>query len=75
MLALAPAGKESAKARLSFALTVLLAMVISGVLVVAVPELNKDFVAYGRFAPTRAGRSEVIYVGENGMPRKEWRVR
>lgn len=67
MLALAPAGNETPKAKLSFALTVLFAMVISGVLVVAVPELNRDFVAYGRFAPTRAGRSEVIYVGEGGM--------
>jgi spermidine synthase len=67
MLALAPAGAETAKAKLSFALTVLFAMVISGVLVVAVPELNRDFVAYGRFAPTRAGRSEVVYVGEGGM--------
>ena len=67
MLALAPAGSESAKARLSFAVTVLFAMVISGVLVVAVPELNRDFVAYGRFAPTRAGRAEVVYVGEGGM--------
>jgi spermidine synthase len=67
MLALAPAGSESAKAKLSFALTVLFAMVISGALVVAVPELNKDFVAYGRFAPTRAGRSDVIFVGEGRM--------
>lgn len=67
MLALAPAGGESAKAKLSFALTVLFAMVISGVLVVAVPELNRDFVAYGRFVPTRAGRSEVIYMGEGRM--------
>ena len=67
MLALAPAGSESAKARLSFALTVLFAMVISGALVIAVPELNRDFVAYGRFAPTRAGRAEVVYVGEGGM--------
>jgi spermidine synthase len=67
MLALAPAGNETARAKLSFAVTVLFAMVISGVLVVAVPELNRDFVAYGRFAPTRAGRSEVIYVGEGGM--------
>ena len=67
MLALAPAGGESAKAKLNFALTVLFAMVISGVLVVTVPELNRDFVAYGRFSPVRAGRSEVIYVGEGRM--------
>jgi spermidine synthase len=67
MLALAPAGGETAKAKLNFALTVLFAMVISGLLVVTVPELNKDFVAYGRFSPVRAGRSEVIYVGEGRM--------
>jgi spermidine synthase len=67
MLALAPAGNESAKAKLNFAVTVLLAMVVSGLLVVTVPQLNKDFVAYGRFSPVRAGRSEVIYVGEGRM--------
>ena len=67
MLALAPAGNESPRAKLNFALTVLFAMVISGLLVVTVPELNKDFVAYGRFSPVRAGRSEVIYVGEGRM--------
>jgi spermidine synthase len=68
MLALAPArAAESGKANLNFAVTVLLAMVISGLLVVTVPELNKDFVAYGRFAPVRAGRSEVVYVGEGRM--------
>ena len=67
MLALAPAGGESAKAKLNFALTVLFAMAISGLLVVTVPELNRDFVAYGRFSPVRAGRSEVIYVGEGRM--------
>jgi spermidine synthase len=66
MLALAPSG-GSAKANLKFAVMVLLAMVISGLLVVEVPELNKDFVAYGRFSPVRAGRSEVIYVGEGRM--------
>jgi spermidine synthase len=66
MLALSPSG-GSAKANLKFAALVLLAMVISGLLVVEVPELNKDFVAYGRFSPVRAGRSEVIYVGEGRM--------
>jgi spermidine synthase len=67
MLALAPAGNESSKAKLNFAVVVLLAMVVSGLLVVTVPQLNKDFVAYGRFSPVRAGRSEVIYVGEGRM--------
>ena len=68
MLALTPAGNESSRGKLNFALTVVFAMVVSGVLVAkAVPELNKDFVAYGRFSPVRAGRSEVIYVGEGRM--------
>ena len=67
MLALAPASGESTRAKLNFAVTVLFAMVISGLLVVTVPELNRDFVAYGRFSPVRAGRSEVIYVGEGRM--------
>ena len=68
MLALAPSGnEESPRAKLNFAVMVLLAMVISGLLVVTVPELNRNFVAYGRFSPVRAGRSEVIYVGEGRM--------
>ena len=68
MLALAPGNSaETGKARLSFAMTVIFAMVASGLLVWAVPALNKDFVAYGRFAPIRAGRSEVVYTGEGRM--------
>jgi spermidine synthase len=67
MLALAPEGSESGAARLKFAGTVLFAMVLSGLLVVTVPELDRNFVAYGRFAPTRAGRAEVVYVGEGRM--------
>jgi spermidine synthase len=66
MLAVAP-GIDPAKARVSFALTVILAMVLSGLLVLTVPELNKDFVAYGRLTPTRAGDSVVLYVGEGNM--------
>ena len=67
MLALAPAGGDSAKAKISFAVMVLFAMALSGALVLTVPELDKNFVAYGRFAPIRAGRSEVVYVGEGRM--------
>jgi spermidine synthase len=68
MLALAPAGEESGKATLKFVFTVIFAMALSGLLVAfAVPELNKDFVAYGRFSPVRAGRSTVEYVGEGRM--------
>ena len=67
MLALAPAGSESNKAKLSFAAMVLFAMALSGFLVLTVPELDRNFVAYGRFSPIRAGRSEVVYVGEGRM--------
>ncbi|HTG74316.1 MAG TPA: fused MFS/spermidine synthase [Terriglobia bacterium] len=48
-------------------LTMLVAMVITGVLFVTVPPLSGDFVAYGRFVPTTAGESNVIYVGEGKM--------
>ena len=45
----------------------LAAMVFTGVLFVSVPALSGDFVAYGRFVPTTAGESDVIYVGEGKM--------
>jgi len=51
--------------RLIFAL--MIAMVLTGVLLVAVPPLSGDFVAYGRFVPTMAGKSNVTYVGEGMM--------
>jgi spermidine synthase len=67
MLALAPTGEESGKAKFGFAITVLFAMALSGLMVWQVPALDKDFVAYGRFSPIRAGRSEVLWVGEGRM--------
>ena len=67
MLTIAQEGSETGAARLKFVGTVLFAMVLSGLLVVTVPELDRNFVAYGRFAPTRAGRAEVVYVGEGRM--------
>jgi spermidine synthase len=67
MLALTPAGEETFRAKVNFVVTVLLAMAISGLLVFIVPELDKNFVAYGRFSPVRAGRSEVLWVGEGRM--------
>src|SRR4030095_8667334 len=54
-------------AKLTFAVTVLFAMVLSGLMVWQVPPLDKDFVAYGRFSPIRAGRSGDIYVCEGRM--------
>jgi spermidine synthase len=42
-------------------------MFLAGILVVTVPTLSGDFVAYGRFVPTMAGQSDVTYVGEGKM--------
>jgi spermidine synthase len=67
MLTLGPAGEETFRGKVKFAVTVLVAMAISGLLVLVVPELDKNFVAYGRFSPVRAGRSEVLWVGEGRM--------
>ena len=36
-------------------------------LVVTVPTLDGNFVAYGRFVPTMAGQSDVKYVGDAAM--------
>jgi spermidine synthase len=67
MLALASDGAEATHAKVKFALTVLLAMIISGGLVVLIPVLDRNFIAYGRFAPTRAGRAEILDVAEGNM--------
>jgi len=56
---------SQSQARLIF--TLLIAMVITGVFLVTVPPLSGDFVAYGRFVPTMAGKSDVTYVGEGSM--------
>jgi spermidine synthase len=42
-------------------------MLLTAILVVSVPALSGDFVAYGRFVPTMAGQSDVTYVGEGKM--------
>ena len=56
---------SQSQARLIF--TLLVAMVLTGVLLAGVPPLSGDFVAYGRFVPTMAGKSDVTYVGEGMM--------
>jgi spermidine synthase len=56
---------SQSQARLIF--TLLVAMVLTGILLVTVPPLSGDFVAYGRFVPTMAGKSDVTYVGEGMM--------
>lgn len=66
MLGVAP-GAGPGKGNLRFALGLAAVMAVSAVLVPRVPTLSRDFVAHGRFAPTMAGRSEVIYVGEGAM--------
>jgi spermidine synthase len=45
----------------------LVAVVLTGAFVVSVPPLSGDFVAYGRFVPTMAKDSGVVYVGEGMM--------
>ena len=51
-----------------WSLTLLGVMVVTGVLSSGqFPPLSGDFVAYGRFVPTMAGQSDVIYVGEGMM--------
>jgi spermidine synthase len=63
MLAL-PSGSEASK-RSSFAVTVLFMAFASGLLVLSVPALPPEFVAYGRFTMTRNNQgADFIYVGE-----------
>src|SRR5678816_1505963 len=52
---------------LRMGMTVAGPMLLTGILVVTVPALSGDFVAYGRFVPTMAGQSDVTYVGEGKM--------
>jgi len=58
---------ESSQSQARLILTLLVAMVVTGVLLVTVPPLSGDFVAYGRFVPTMVGKSDVRYVGEGMM--------
>jgi spermidine synthase len=68
MMLTAPGGKDATRHEsLRFALTMVAVMVLTGFLVVAVPPLSGDFVAYGRFLPTMDRDSDVIYVGEGMM--------
>jgi spermidine synthase len=63
MMLTADSGQK--QSRLIF--TLLAVMVVTGIFVMSVPRLSGDFVAYGRFVPTNAGQSDVIYVGEGKM--------
>src|SRR5688572_41146 len=58
---------DSSQSQRRLILTMLIAIVLTGLFVVSVPPLSGDFVAYGRFVPTMAGQTEVIYVGEGRM--------
>jgi spermidine synthase len=58
---------DSAQSQAKLIFTMLIAVVVSGVFVVSVPALSPDFVAYGRFVPTMAGQTDVVYVGEGMM--------
>jgi spermidine synthase len=63
----APSGTPSSNGNVRFGVTLAGVMILTGVLVRSVPPLSGDFVAYGRFVPTMAGQSDVIYVGEGMM--------
>jgi spermidine synthase len=66
MLESAAAEAESKKSRFQFAGTLLLAAAMAGAVLLArtVQPVPGVFVAYGRYAATRLGESEVIYMGE-----------
>jgi len=58
---------DASQGNLRFGLTMLGVMAVTGILLTTVPALSGDFVAYGRFVPTMAGQSDVIYLGEGMM--------
>ena len=58
---------DPSQGRIGFLFTMLAVMAVTGILVITVPTLSGDFVAYGRFVPTMAGQSNVTYVGEGMM--------
>ena len=66
MLESAAAEAEAKKSRFQFAGTLLLAAAMAGAVLLArtVQPVPGVFVAYGRYAATRLGESEVIYMGE-----------
>ena len=66
MLESAAAEAEAKKSRFQFAGTLLLAAAMGGAVLLArtVQPVPGVFVAYGRYAATRLGESEVIYMGE-----------
>jgi spermidine synthase len=66
MLEPAYAGAGAGKRRSSLAASVVLvtAMIAAGLLLRSVHELPGILVAYGRYAATRVGQADIIYVGE-----------
>ena len=65
MLALPASGSPESGRKSAFAVIVLFMAFASGLLVLSVPSLPADFVAYGRFTPTRNNQgAEFTYVGE-----------
>ncbi|HET9215796.1 MAG TPA: fused MFS/spermidine synthase [Terriglobia bacterium] len=58
---------DSSQSQAKLIFTMLIAVVVTGIFVVSVPALSPDFVAYGRFVPTMAGQTDVVYVGEGMM--------
>ncbi|MFL6279456.1 MAG: spermidine synthase, partial [Vicinamibacterales bacterium] len=66
MLESAAAEAESKKSRFQFAGTLLLAAAMGAAVLLArtIHTLPGDLVAYGRYAATRRGEGEIIYIGE-----------
>jgi len=65
MFAMPAPGADPAKAKSGFMAVVLVMAFVSGLLVLSVPPLPPDFVAYGRFNPVRNNQgANFLYVGE-----------
>ncbi|MFC2056979.1 fused MFS/spermidine synthase [Chloroflexota bacterium] len=63
-LALTLGTSPSLRSKLNFAGAVLTILVVCYLAIVNVPNVPKELIAYGRFAPTRGRSVDVIYTGE-----------
>jgi len=63
-LVLALGSNPTTKAKLNFSGAVLSVIIVCGMVVANIPEIPKQLLAYGRFAPTLGQSIDVIYTGE-----------
>src|SRR3972149_3780344 len=63
-LVLALGSNPTTKAKLNFSGAVLSVIIVCGMIVTNIPEIPKQLLAYGRFAPTLGQSIDVIYAGE-----------